>query len=111
MAKILIIAEHDGTTLNPSTAMCVACAATIGGAQIDIAILAASAEAVAAQARELDGVTTVRLVENAANEHNGAAGHRPGALESVQQRLRRGVREGALSGRGVRTDGDGLDAA
>jgi len=73
MAKILIIAEHDGTTLNPSTAKCVACAAAIGEAQIDIAVLASSAENVAAEASELDGVTTVRCVENAANKHALAA--------------------------------------
>ena len=50
MAKILIIAEHDGSALNTSTAKCVSCASAIDGAEIDIAVFAASAADVAAQA-------------------------------------------------------------
>ncbi len=73
MARILIIAEHDGTTLNPSTAKCISCATAIPEAQIDVAVLASSADAVASQASQLDGVSTVRIVENAANEHALAA--------------------------------------
>ena len=73
MTRILIIAEHDGATLNPSTAKCVSCAATIPDAEIDIAVLASSPGAVAAQASELDGVAKVLTVENAANEHALAA--------------------------------------
>ena len=73
MARILIIAEHDGTTLNPSTAKCISCATAIPEAQIDVAVLASSADSVASQASQLDGVSTVRIVENAANEHALAA--------------------------------------
>ena len=73
MARILIIAEHDGTTLNPSTAKCISCATAIPEAQIDVAVLASSADAVASQASQLAGVSTVRIVENAANEHALAA--------------------------------------
>ena len=40
MAKVLLIAEHNGTNLNPSTAKCVACAAQIAGAEIDVAAIA-----------------------------------------------------------------------
>ena len=40
MAKILIVAEHDGSALNPSTAKCVSCAAAIDGAEIDVLVLA-----------------------------------------------------------------------
>ena len=35
MTTILVIAEHDGSALNPSTAKCVSCAAGIDGATID----------------------------------------------------------------------------
>ena len=50
MSKILVIAEHDGSKLNPATAKCVACASAIPGADITVLVLAASAGAVAAQA-------------------------------------------------------------
>jgi len=73
MSKILVIAEHDGTALNPSTAKTVACAAGIDGAEIDIAVLAESASQVAAEAAALDSVARVRTVENAANKHPLAA--------------------------------------
>ena len=73
MTKILVIAEHDGATLNPSTAKCVACAATIEGAEIDVAVLATSAAEVASQASAVAGVTRVITVENSSNEHAMAA--------------------------------------
>ncbi len=73
MAKVLLIADHDGTTLNPSTAKSVACAAQIDGAEIDVAVFAASAAAVAEQAAKLDSVSRVVSVENAANENPLAA--------------------------------------
>ena len=38
MSRILIIAEHDGTHLNPGTAKCVTCAATLSGAAITVAV-------------------------------------------------------------------------
>jgi len=73
MSKILIIAEHDGSTLNSSTAKTVACAASIEGAEIDIAVLAATAAAVAAQAAELESVARVLTLERAENEQAIAA--------------------------------------
>jgi electron transfer flavoprotein alpha subunit len=73
MSKILIIAEHDGSTLNSSTAKAVACAASIEGAEIDIAVLASTAAPVAAQAAELEFVTRVLTVERAENEQAIAA--------------------------------------
>jgi electron transfer flavoprotein alpha subunit len=68
-AKILIVAEHDGSKLNPSTAKSVTCARGIAGAEIVVAVFAAKPDAVAAQAAQLTGVTRVLTVENAANEH------------------------------------------
>lgn len=67
MAKVLVIAEHDGTTLSPAIAKCVACAADIDGAEIDVAVFAASAADIAAQAAQLDSVSRVLTVENPAN--------------------------------------------
>src|SRR6202035_1669215 len=68
-AKVLIVAEHDGTKLNPSRARWVTCARGIQGAEIIVAVFAAKPDAVAAQAAQLTGVTRVLTVENPANEH------------------------------------------
>ena len=57
MSRILIIAEHDGQTLNISTAKCVSCAQAIGG-EIDIAVFGNGIDAVAAEAAALDSVGT-----------------------------------------------------
>jgi electron transfer flavoprotein alpha subunit len=73
MSKILVIAEHDGQTLNPSTAKTVACAAEVSGASIDVVVFAASADAVADEAAKLDSVSRVLKVENPVNEHALAA--------------------------------------
>jgi electron transfer flavoprotein alpha subunit len=72
-ARILIVAEHDGGKLNPSTAKCVTCARAIPGADISVAVCAVDAAAVAAQAAQLAGVNHVLSVENPANEHALAA--------------------------------------
>ncbi len=65
MAKVLIVAEHDGNKLNPATAKCVACASQIAGAEISIAVFAADPTAVAAQAAALQGVARVYTVAHA----------------------------------------------
>lgn len=70
MAKVLLIAEHDGTSLNPSTAKCVTCAAEISGAEIEVAVFAESAGAIAAQAASLDSVS--RVLSNEATANRGA---------------------------------------
>jgi len=72
VAKVLIIAEHDGSALNASTAKCVTCARALGG-EIDVAICAGQAGPVAAQAAKLAGVARVLVIENAANAHALAA--------------------------------------
>jgi electron transfer flavoprotein alpha subunit len=81
MSKVLIVAEHDGKTLNPSTAKCVTCAHAIPGAEIAVAVFAKDASAVAAQAAKLQHVTRVVKVENAANEHAVAAAIAPQVAE------------------------------
>ena len=73
MAKVLIVAEHDGSALNPSTAKCVSCARAIDGAEIDIVVLAATVTDIAAQAAAIDGVARVLTIERAENQNPVAA--------------------------------------
>lgn len=73
MARVLIVAEHDGRTLNASTAKCVSCARTFETSAIDIAVLAGDGAAVAAQAAALAGVSGVIRVDHPANESALAA--------------------------------------
>ena len=73
MSKILIIAEHDGANLGPSTAKTVACAASIEDAEIDVVVLASVVGPIAAQAAELESVSRVLTVERPENEHAIAA--------------------------------------
>ena len=68
MSKVLVIAEHNGAALNPSTAKCVACAKQIEGAEIDVAVFAASAATVAAEAAQISGVGRVLTIERAEND-------------------------------------------
>jgi electron transfer flavoprotein alpha subunit len=72
-AKVLVVAEHDGTKLNLSTAKSVTCARGVSGAEVVVAVFAVNAGAVAAQAAQLSGVTRVLTIENPANEHALAA--------------------------------------
>ena len=73
MSKILIIAEHDGSVINPSTAKTIACAADIDGGEIVVAVFAASAASVAADASQFDSVARVLTIERPENEHALAA--------------------------------------
>ena len=81
MSKILIVAEHAGGKLNPSTAKCVKAAATLAGAEVTVAVFTAPGSPVAAQAAQLAGVTKVIDVEHAANEHALAATLAPPVAE------------------------------
>ena len=73
MSKILLIAEHDGATLNPGTAKVLACAATIPGAEIDVAIFSANGSDIASQVSQLEFVGRVLQIDNAANKDALAA--------------------------------------
>ena len=77
MGRILIIAEHDGNELNPSTARCLSCAGEFSGLDCDIAVLAKDGQRVCEQAAALLGVSTVIRVDDDANEHALAAVHAP----------------------------------
>ena len=67
MSNILVIAEHDGTKLNSSTARAVSCALAIGG-DIDIAVFAADGKAVCAAAAKLKGVKRVLRIARPENQ-------------------------------------------
>jgi electron transfer flavoprotein alpha subunit len=73
MARVLIVAEHDGKMLNPSTAKCVSCARQLRPVSIAVAVLADDGAAVADQAASLDGVTLVLQVKHPVNEFRLAA--------------------------------------
>jgi electron transfer flavoprotein alpha subunit len=68
MAKVLVVAEHDGQALNAGTAKAVACAATLESAEIDVAVFAEDASQVASAAASLDGIARVLTIENPANK-------------------------------------------
>jgi electron transfer flavoprotein alpha subunit len=61
MGRTLIIAEHDGQNLNPSTAKCASCATAIGQ-EFDIVVLGASVNEIAGQAAAIDGAGSVFAV-------------------------------------------------
>jgi electron transfer flavoprotein alpha subunit len=70
MSKILIIAEHlDGKLNLSATAKCVSAAKALSPESIDIAVLAAEPDAIAAEAAGIEGVGKVLAVAHAANAH------------------------------------------
>jgi len=73
MSKILIVAEHLGGKLNPSTAKCVSCATQIGADAIDVLVLSDTPDAVAAEAAQIAGVSRVLAVARAENANPVAA--------------------------------------
>jgi len=62
MSNILIIAEHDGQELNPSTAKCADCATAIG-LGYDIVVMGSSVNEIAEQAAAIDGTGTVVIID------------------------------------------------
>lgn len=72
MNKLLILAEHAGGQLNPSTAKCVTCAHEIGG-EIDIIVFSHNGSDVAAQAAKIEHVNKVLQVDHGDFEHALAA--------------------------------------
>ena len=73
MFKILVIAEQDGSSLNLSTAKCMACAGKLADAEIDVAVFAEGGTDIANEAAELDSVSKVLLVDSPANQYPLAA--------------------------------------
>ena len=62
MSKTLIIAEHDGKDLNPSTAKCANCATAIGQ-DFDIVVMGTAVDEIAGQAAAIDGTATVFVID------------------------------------------------
>jgi electron transfer flavoprotein alpha subunit len=73
MAKVLLLAEHDGAKVNPSTARSIACARDLPDAEIHVAVFAADGAALAASVAALDGVGKVLQVDDPDHEHPLAA--------------------------------------
>ena len=73
MSKILVIAEHLDGKLNPSTARAVSAAAAVKPEAIDVLVLADNADAVAAEAAKIEGVSRVLTATRAENAHALAA--------------------------------------
>jgi electron transfer flavoprotein alpha subunit len=68
MSRILVVAEHAEGRLSASFAKCVACAASLPGSEVHVAVLAADGTAVAGEAAAIQGVARVLVAKNAANE-------------------------------------------
>ena len=81
MNRILIVAEHDGSRLNPAIAKCVTCARGIADAQITLAVFAADPSAVAADAAAVAGVDRVITVTHAIHANAMAAAIAPQLVE------------------------------
>ncbi len=62
MSRTLIIAEHDGQNLNPSTAKCAKCANAIGH-EFDIVVIGSSVGDIANQAAAIDGAGSVIAID------------------------------------------------
>jgi len=77
MSRVLIIAEHDGSNLNDSTAKCVACATELSDVEITVLVLTVAGSSVAEQAARLDSVDKILVLERDTNEHTLAATFAP----------------------------------
>lgn len=78
--SILVIAEHDGQSLNVSTARTVSCAAAIaaqGSLDVDVAVLGNGIDTLAAEAASIEGVNRVIAVSGEHLEHPLAANLAP----------------------------------
>ncbi|MEI7037529.1 electron transfer flavoprotein subunit alpha/FixB family protein [Fulvimonas yonginensis] len=73
MSKILVIAEHLGGKLNPSTARAVSAAVAVKPEAIDVLVLADNADAIATEAAKIEGVSRVLTTTRAENAHALAA--------------------------------------
>jgi electron transfer flavoprotein alpha subunit len=65
MARVLIVAEHDGSALNPATAKCVTCATSFANDGVDVAVFGAATNSVADAAAAIAGVARVIRVSAA----------------------------------------------
>ena len=73
MSKILLIAEHDGSSLNPSTAKCISCALELPEAEIDVAVFSDAGSSLAEAAAKLKGARKILQIDHADYKHSLAA--------------------------------------
>jgi len=84
MSQILIVAEHANGELNPSTAKCVTCAQGFAAERVDILLLAADVDRIAAQAARLPGITRVLTAQRPENAHPLAAIYAPQIVNAAK---------------------------
>ncbi|GLQ95672.1 electron transfer flavoprotein subunit alpha/FixB family protein [Dyella mobilis] len=73
MSKVLIVAEHLDGKLNPSTARAVSAAVALKPEAVDVLVLSHDADAIAAEAAKITGVSRVLTVVRPENAHPLAA--------------------------------------
>jgi len=73
MSKVLIVAEHNGSALNPSTSKTVGCAQSLKADSIEIVVFGHDIDTVAEQAARLKGVSQVLTCDQSENTHALAA--------------------------------------
>ena len=66
MTQILIVAEHDGKNIKPSTLGCIAAAQKFPNAVVQLAVLGQGLDSVLADAQKLPNIASVDVVEDAA---------------------------------------------
>ena len=74
MSKTLIIAEHDGKTLNPSTQKCASCASALGH-DFDIVVMGSGINQIAGEAAAIEGTGKVCAIDAAHLAQPVAANH------------------------------------
>lgn len=67
MSNVLLVAEHDGATLNSSNAKAMACATAIGADGVDVAVIGTDCAPVCEQAVGLTGVARVLCIDRQEN--------------------------------------------
>lgn len=81
MSKILILAQHDGQSINQGTSKAVTAAQQIEGVNIDLIIFADDVSSIAAEAAKLGGVDTVHAVSTSKENWKLAVGIAPKMAE------------------------------
>jgi electron transfer flavoprotein alpha subunit len=84
MSKVLVIAEHNGRHLNPSTARCLTCAAQLEAGAADVLVIGSSVDAVAREAAEVAGAGRVLVADRAEFAQPLAAVLAPAVAELAQ---------------------------
>ncbi|HFC30647.1 MAG TPA: electron transfer flavoprotein subunit alpha/FixB family protein [Oceanospirillales bacterium] len=81
MSKILILAQHDGKTINQGTSKAVTAASQISGAEIDLIIFADDTSTIATEASKLANINTVHAFTSTNENWKLAQGIAPSIAE------------------------------